>query len=430
MISLESKTVPANIGIHLIPTNKFKTVLVAVFLRQVLERGLAAQTALLPAVLERGSRRYPTFRDLRRRLEELYGAELGAGVVKKGEQHFISFSLEVINDKFAPGENLLHQGMAVLKDLLTDPLLENGAFKSDYVEQEKEQQETEIRSLINNKVNYAMERCIQEMCAGERFGVYRLGDLESLKLISPEGLYRYYSSLLRENALDIFVVGEIDAKETLALVEENFSLPRAAKIKEMPPREGVIVPEKVRFFEERLPVNQGKLTLGYRTNVTYGDSDYPAMLLYNGILGGFPHSKLFQNVREKESLAYYASSRLAKHKGIQLIGSGIEVENYERALQIIQEQVQSIKEGEITPEEMENTRIALISQLMLISDSPAGLVSFYQDGFMGERKDEIEEMIKEIEGLSKNDVVEAANKVFWDTVYFLRSEDGKEGESE
>jgi predicted Zn-dependent peptidase len=428
LISLESKTVPANIGIHLIPTSKFKTVFVTIFVQQVLDRELATQTALLPAVLERGSRRYPTYQDIKRRLEELYGAELGAGVVKKGERHFVSFSLEVINDKFAPGENLLRQGMAVLRDVLIDPLLEDGAFKSDYVEQEKEQQEREILSLINNKVNYALERCIQEMCAGERFGVYRYGDVERLKSITPRRLYKYYSSLLEENAIDIFVVGEVNEEETLSLVEESFSLPRAREAKQMPPKDEPIIPQQVRYFEEKLPVNQGKLTLGYRTNVSYGDEDYLAMLFYNGILGGFPHSKLFQNVREKESLAYYAFSRLAKHKGIQLVGSGIEVKNYERALRIIQEQVQSLKKGEISHEEMENTRMALISQLKILGDNPSSLVSFFQDGLMAEREDEIEDMIRGIERLGKDDIVEAANKVALDTVYFLRSEDGKEGE--
>jgi predicted Zn-dependent peptidase len=428
LISLESKTVPANIGIHLIPTSKFKTVFVTIFVQQVLDRELATQTALLPAVLERGSRRYPTYQDIKRRLEELYGAELGAGVVKKGERHFVSFSLEVINDKFAPGENLLRQGMAVLRDVLIDPLLEDGAFKSDYVEQEKEQQEREILSLINNKVNYALERCIQEMCAGERFGVYRYGDVERLKSITPRRLYKYYSSLLEENAIDIFVVGEVNEEETLSLVEESFFLPRAREAKQMPPKDEPIIPQQVRYFEEKLPVNQGKLTLGYRTNVSYGDEDYLAMLFYNGILGGFPHSKLFQNVREKESLAYYAFSRLAKHKGIQLVGSGIEVKNYERALRIIQKQVQSLKKGEISHEEMENTRMALISQLKILGDNPSSLVSFFQDGLMAEREDEIEDMIRGIERLGKDDIVEAANKVALDTVYFLRSEDGKEGE--
>jgi predicted Zn-dependent peptidase len=184
----------------------------------------------------------------------------------------------------------------------------------------------------------------------------------------------------------------------------------------------------VRYREEALPINQGKLTLGYRTNTSYQDDDYFSLLLYNGILGAFPHSKLFQNVREKASLAYYAFSRLEKHKGIQLIGSGIEIENYQQALEIIQEQVELIKQGNISREEMENTKRGLINQYKILGDSPYSLVNFFLDGVIGGREEGIDYFINKIEGIKKDDVVEASNKVFLDTIYFLRSSDGEGGE--
>lgn len=429
MISLDSKTLPANINIHLLPTPKFKTVLVTVLLQQVLEKQLAAETALIPAVLERGTGKYPSFRDLKIRLEELYGAELGADVIKKGERQILSFSLEVVNDKFAPGENLLRQGLLILRDVISDPFIENGAFKSDYVYQEKEQLAKEIKGLINDKINYALERCIQEMCPAERFGVYRYGSIEELERVSAEGLYEYYRSLLKENPIDIFVVGEVDPKETFDLIQETFNFPRSGEPVQFPPVEVHNIPGEVRYHEERLPVNQGKLTLGYRTNTSYRDEEYVPLMFYNGILGGFPHSKLFQNVREKASLAYYSFSRLEKHKGIQLIGSGIEVENYQQALEIILEQVELIRKGKITREEMENTRRALISAYKVVGDSPYNLVNFYTDGLVGEREEGIDYFIRKIEGIREDNVVEVAHRVHLDTVYFLCSE-GEEGGKE
>jgi predicted Zn-dependent peptidase len=429
LISLDSKTLPANINIHLLPTPKFKTVLVTVLLQQVLEKQLAAETALIPAVLERGTGKYPSFRDLKIRLEELYGAELGADVIKKGERQILSFSLEVVNDKFAPGENLLRQGLLILRDVIGDPFIENGAFKSDYVYQEKEQLAKEIKGLINDKINYALERCIQEMCPAERFGVYRYGSIEELERVSAEGLYEYYRSLLKENPIDIFVVGEVDPKETFDLIQETFNFPRSGEPVQFPPVEVHNIPGEVRYHEERLPVNQGKLTLGYRTNTSYRDEEYVPLMFYNGILGGFPHSKLFQNVREKASLAYYSFSRLEKHKGIQLIGSGIEVENYQQALEIILEQVELIRKGKITREEMENTRRALISAYKVVGDSPYNLVNFYTDGLVGEREEGIDYFIRKIEGIREDNVVEVAHRVHLDTVYFLRSE-GEEGGEE
>jgi len=428
LISLDSKTLPANINIHLLPTPKFKTVLVTVLLQQVLEKELAAQTALIPAVLERGTGKYPSFRDLKIRLEELYGAELGADVSKKGERQILSFSLEMVNDKFAPGEKLLRQGLLILRDVISDPYLENGVFKRDYVYQEKEQLAKEIKGLINDKVSYALERCIQEMCSAERFGVYRYGSIEELERVSAEGLYEYYRSLLKENPIDIFVVGEVDPKETFDLIQETFNFPRSGEPVRFPPVEVHNIPGEVRYHEERLPVNQGKLTLGYRTNTSYRDEDYVPLMFYNGILGGFPHSKLFQNVREKASLAYYSFSRLEKHKGIQLIGSGIEVKNYQQALEIILEQVELIRKGKITREEMENTRRALISMYKVVGDSPYNLVNFYMDGLIGEREEGIDYFIRKIEDVREDNVVEIAHRVHLDTVYFLRSQGEERGE--
>ncbi len=427
MIALESKTLPQNVHMHVMPTAKFKTVMVSVFLQQVLERELASRTALLPAVLERGSRRYPSFKDLKRRLEELYGASLGADVVKKGERHIVTFSLEMVNEKYAGFPDLFREGLSVLRSVVAEPLVQEGGFKKDYVEQEKEQLVREIQNLLNDKVNYALERCVQEMCSGERFGVYRYGSIEDLEPLTPGDLYAYYESLVRENPLDVFVIGEVDPDEIFALLEEAFSFPREDTLQRFPPVGVSAFPRETRYREERLPVQQGKLTMGYRTNTSYGDEDYPALLFYNGILGGFPHSKLFRNVREKASLAYYAFSRLEKHKGIQLLSSGIEVEAYGKALEIILEQVEQMRKGEITAEEMENTRRGLVSQHKTVDDSPYSTTSFFLDGLIAENKASAQEMVRKIEAVQKDDVVEAAQKVYLDTIYFLRTAAGAEG---
>ena len=430
MISLESKTLPVNVNIHLLPTSKFKTTLVSVFLQQALAKELAAKTALLPAVLKRGTRQYPTFRDLKVRLEELYGAALSADVVKKGERQLVSFSLEIINDKFTPGEKLLQQGLSILKDVITDPLLENGGFRQDYVQQEKEQLTKEIRGLVNDKVSYALERCIQEMCSQERFGVYKYGSVEELQPVSTGELYTYYQNILQENPLDVFVVGEIDPENTFALIQDTFSFSRAGNLVELPPVEVENIPAEVSYQEEKLPINQGKLTLGYRTNISYQDEAYPALLFYNAVLGGFPHSKLFQNVREKASLAYYVFSRLEKHKGIQLIGSGIEVSDYEQALEIILQQVEEIKKGQISKEEMKNTKRALLNGLKIVGDSLYSLVGFYMDGLIGKRTEEIEHLMQRIAEVKEEDIVAVAHRVYLDTIYFLRSTNGDERKQE
>lgn len=423
MLDVQMKTIPGNINVHVIPTNKFKTVLVTVLSRQHLSRQWASKTALLPSVLERGSTNYPTYRDLMVRLEELYGAGFSSDVLKKGEQQVLSFSLEVINDLFAPGQELLRQGLSMMNSIINQPLLENGGFKGEYVDQEKGQLVKEIKGVINDKVNYALERCVQEMCDREPFGIFKYGSVEEVEQITPEDLYTYYGKLMAENPLDIYFVGAVDPQDAFTLAEEVFARPNGKIMGKLPPHMVKLVPEQVRYHEEKFPVNQGKLTLGYRTNTAYGDEDYGALLFYNGVLGGFPHSKLFQNVREKASLAYYAFSRLEKHKGIQLIGSGIELQNYDRALEIIMEQVEQLRKGEISNEEMENTRRGLISQYKLIADSPYSMLAFSVDGLLAGRQDEVDYFIHKLESIGIEDVVAAANKVYLDTVYFLSAEE-------
>lgn len=424
----EKKTIPGQIDVHVIPTHKFKTVLVTVLTRQHLSRQMASKTALLPSVLERGNKEHSTYRELMIRLDELYGAGFSSDVLKKGEKQVLSFSLEVINDLYAPGKDLLREGISTMHNIINKPLLENGGFKGAYVEQEKEQLEKEIKGMINDKVNYALERCVQEMCSEEPFGVFKYGSVEQLEQITPEDLYHYYEQLMGENPLDIYVVGAVDPQETFKLVEEIFASANGVKKRcNLPSDQVQHVPQKVLHHEEKLPVNQGKLTLGYRTNTSFSDDDYVPLLFYNGVLGGFPHSKLFQNVREKASLAYYAFSRLEKHKGIQLIGSGIELHNYNRALDIIMEQVEQIKKGEINNEEMENTRRGLINQFKIINDSPYSMLGLSLDGLLGGRQEGIDYYIRKLEETGIDDVVAVANKVFLDTVYFLRAEEEVKG---
>jgi len=422
-LRVEKKTLPGQIDLYVIPTNKFKTVLITVLIRQFLSRELASKTALLPAVMERGSRDYPTYRDLMIRLEELYGAGLSSDVLKKGEKHVLSFSLEVINDLYAPGGELLRQGISVLHSVLNQPLLENGAFKHEYVEQEKEQLAKEIKGFVNDKLNYALERCIQEMCDKEPFGVFKYGSVEELAKITPRDLYAYYEQILTENPMDIYIVGEVEPDVAFGLVGEAFGHRDGQRRREIPPDTVQNIPAEVRYHEERMPVSQGKLSLGYRTNTAYRDDDYAALLFYNGVLGGFPHSKLFQNVREKASLAYFAFSRLEKHKGIQLISSGIEVENYERALEIIMEQVKNIKKGEISGEEMENTRRGLINQFKVVADSPYSMLNLSLDGLLGGKDEGLDYFLRKLAEIEVDDVVAVANKVYLDTIYFLRAEE-------
>jgi len=411
-----------NLFIH--PTVKFKTILVQLIFHRALREDDVTESSLLPSVLQRGSGNYPNRMAIAHRLEELYGTELVSGVTKKGERQLVSFTLDLVHDQYLPGESsLLKKALQVLSDVVTNPVLFDESFKEDYVTQEKEQHEKLIKGLINDKIAYSVERCLQHMCENEPFGVFKYGSVERLKTIDGPSLYHYYRHFLRESPADLHISGDLDLSEVSSLAEQIFTFERGAE-------EAVAatsVQKKigdVRYVQEELDVSQGKLVLGYRTGVTCADDDYFPLLVYNGILGSFPHSKLFQNVREKASLAYYTYSRLEKHKGLMLISSGIEVDNYEKALEIINRQLAEMTRGDFTEEDLENTRSGLRNQFLVEEDSQGLVINRVLDDMLVGREENTAQLLKRLAAVTREDVARVSANVCLDTVYFLTKRGG------
>lgn len=419
MLKFQRRRLNNGMNVYIHPTAKFKTILVQMIFHLKLHRDDATAGSLLPSVLQRGSVRYPTRQLLALRLEELYGTELMAEVVKKGERQLVTFTLDLVHDQYLPGENqLLKKGLEILSDLVGNPVLENGVFKTDYVNQEKEQHEKIIKGLINDKIAYSVERCLQEMCKDEPFGVFKYGTVAQLKAIDSKSLYDFYSRFLAESPLDLHIIGDLDTEATFSLAEHVFGFGRGQEAV-VPATEVRKQAGEVRYIKEELDVSQGKLVLGYRTGLSYGDDDYFPLLMYNGILGSFPHSKLFQNVREKASLAYYAYSRLEKHKGLMLVSSGIEVDNYEKALAIIGRQIADMAGGDFSQEDFDNTKNGLRNQFLVEEDSPGMMINRALDDMLAGRQETTGELLTRLSKVAPEDVVRVAEGVSLDTVYFM-----------
>lgn len=419
MAIFKHKCLENGINVYIHPTVKFKTILVQLFFHRQLRDDEVTQSALLPAVLQRGTGTYPTRQKLALRLEELYGTELMSEVIKKGERQLICYTMDLVHDQYLPEENqLLRKGLEILHDLLTNPLREGDAFKADYVKQEKEQHEKVIKGLINDKIAYAVERCLQKMCEDEPFSVFKYGSLEQLAKLDASSLFQFYQSFLQESPVDLHIIGDLDVEETFALVQSIFTYPRGSE-KKVPPTKTAVEPREVRYLTDEMDVSQGKLVLGYRTGLHYGDDDYAALLMYNGILGTFPHSKLFQNVREKASLAYYAYSRLEKHKGLMVISAGIETSNYDRTLEIINQQVSEMKKGAFSEADLDNTRSGIRNQYLVEEDHPGALINRTVDGILAERVFDTEALVARLNAVTREDIVRVAERIDLDTVYFL-----------
>ncbi|MNW30563.1 Antilisterial bacteriocin subtilosin biosynthesis protein AlbE [compost metagenome] len=414
-----------NIRIHVLPTTRFKTFAISLYAGIPLSSETVTTTALTPFVLRRGTEAYPETIEFREQLERLYGAGFGFDIYKRGNYQIVTFRMDTINDSFVKSnESLLAKSFEFLGEVVTKPALEQGAFRPSYVSAEKETIRKKLESIINDKIRYAAERCIEEMFRNDPYRLHPLGQRSDLDGITPESLFTAYQHWLKRASLDLYVVGDTSLAEVQELVEKSFNLDRPVS-PDYNPEHSKVEQGEVRVVKESLDVNQGKLNLGFRTPITYADERYAAALLYNGILGSYPHSKLFMNVREKASLAYYASSRFDGHKGIMTIQSGIEIDNYDKALEIIEAQLASMKAGEISELEMNQTKAMLRNSLLEIQDSAFEMIAYDFNRVLSGKDRPTEQLLSQVEKVTPQDVVDVANGIHKDTIYFLTGQ--KEG---
>ena len=418
------KEIKSGIKLHTIITEKFKTNLIAIFLSMPITREEVTKNALISAVLRRGSINMPTSLEISKTLEEMYGATFDNGIDKTGDNQILKFYVETINDNYIPqnGENMLKTSIEKLLEIVFNPLIEDGKFNDEYVRQEKENIKRIIESKTDNKAIYANERCIEEMYKNEPFGLYKYGYVEDLESINAESLYKYYQKLIATCKIDIFVSGNVDEK-IAQILEENES------IKKLKERESNIIfeipiKEKVKEQEivEKMDVTQGKIVIGMDLALENTNQKYDT-IVYNAILGGTANSKMFQEVREKASLAYSAGSTYLRYKGNIFIKCGIEIKNYKKTLEIIRKQLDDMKNGNFTDEDIENAKKSIISGIRSIDDEQDTEITYFFGQELTNEKVSTEEYIKNIENVSKQAIIKIANSLQINTIYFLRNKE-------
>ncbi|PLS16740.1 peptidase M16 [Bacillus sp. M6-12] len=403
--------------LHFVKTAKYKTNTLVWKMKAPLEKETVTLRALLPHVLQSNSKHYPTSTELRSYLDELYGASLYVDVAKKGEYHIMTFTMEIANEKFlSDPAPLLEKGFDLLTGILLDPNASGNAFDQSTVDKEKRTLKQRIQSVYDDKMRYSASRLIEEMCKGEPYEAEATGISEMVDGITPSSLYEYYQKALNEDEIDFYVIGDIDSAEVEGLADNKLNLtdrtPRKAPARQ-------ITVDKVNDVIENQDVKQGKLNIGYRTQITYADKEYFALQLFNGIFGGFSHSKLFINVREKASLAYYASSRLESHKGLLLVMSGIENKNYEQAVSIIKEQMQAMKNGDFSDQELSQTKAVVRNQVLETIDVARGLVEILYHNVVAGTSISLDEWLEKTENTTKEEIIKAGERIELDTIYFL-----------
>ena len=408
-------------GVYLtaVQSDKFKTGCFSLNLLRPMKKQEVAANALIPSVLLRGSVRHPDIASISARLDELYGASIGTLIRKKGEVQLVGFYCDYVQDEYVQ-EPVFAPLMEFLSELLLTPRLEGGVFPAGVVESEKQNLLNAMLARINDKRSYANSQLLRTMCAGQPYGVPRIGEPEDLDAITPQSLYAHYEALLATSRVELFYMGSLAPEHVAEVLRQTLkALPRAGEpvpVGTTPAPAARPVQEKT----ERLDVTQGKLSLGFFTDITANDPRYPALVLAATVFGGGATSKLFTNVREQMSLCYYASASFEKFKGVLAVASGVEFSKLETAKKEILRQLEACCKGEISDYELESARGYLVSDLRIAMDSPGRLDDFYMGQILLESSATMQDLSDAIARVTKEEAAQAACALRLDTIYELQ----------
>jgi len=419
--TIDRREIAPGVFFSTVKDNRFKTMKITAVAMVPLTKETAASFALLSQVMTRSCREYPDFTELSKKLSSLYGASLTASVQKIGEMQALSFAVSGIDDRYSlTGESISEELSELLCKVLFEPLVENDSFVKCEVEQERRQLIDMADSELGDKRVYANNKLLEVMCEGEAFSLRKYGNKELINAVTPEDLYNAWKALLSKAVFEIFYVGESSSKTAEKVFTEQFS----GVDREACSVHTALVDraKSVREYTETMEVSQAKLLMGYRTDCSSMDDDIIPMRLMCTILGGSAHSKFFTNVREKQSLCYYCVSRLHRVKGVMVVESGVEFENIEKARKAMEAELDAIRNGDVTDDEIKFAKLAVANSFVSICDSVGGNTEWYVSQLGDKELLSVEEAVEAFQAVTKEQIVEAANKLTLDTVYVLKGE--------
>lgn len=383
----------------------------------------SAVNALVPAVLLRGTVKRPDLRAITVHLDDLYGASVGELVRRVGDYQTVGLYCGFIDDRFAlPGDRVLEPMIDFLRELLLEPVMENGGFSEAYVASEKRNLIATIEAQRNDKRAYTAAQMLKKMCSADSFGIPRLGEKEQVAAIDPVSAYTHYRRILAESPAEIFYVGsaqpELVARKLMNIFRDI-------------PRDLLQLPDHTPFrdggggsYTETMDVAQGKLSMGFVTPIINRRKDFVPMQVFNTVFGAGMTSKLFANIREKQSLCYSIGSGYYGSKGIVTVSAGIDSAMEPKVRQEILNQLEACQRGDITQEELTAAKEAILSGLRAVYDSPGAIEGYEFSAAIGRLALTVEEYRRAVEAVTVEQVAQAAETVRLHTTYFLKGVDG------
>ena len=420
MENVKTYELSKGVNIRLFKTDKFKTNSISFYLHLPLKRETVTRAALLPRVLKRGCEKYPTLGEISKRAEELYGASVALGISKKGDNQAVKVNIQFVSDSFL-NEKISHEVVDLLKQLVMFPKVMENGFDPDWVSQEKENLKNFIEGLINDKKEYAQVKCDEIMFEGDPYGVFEYGYVEDLDDIDEKSLYLFYKELLKNSVIDIWVSGSFDKEKIVSDLKSAFGSLSGRDAEYNKTCLAQIEPEiQIKRVTEPMPTTQSKLVMGFNCGVSPVSREYYSMMMFSCIFGSSPFSKLFNNVREKLSLAYYVFSAVDRQKSYMKISAGIEADKFDAAYDEIMTQLKCMQDGDFSDEEIFSARKYISTSLGSAKDSMAAIENFYMGQIMLGNNESIDQLIERVGEVSREEIIKAANLVQQDTVYFLK----------
>lgn len=399
------------VELFVLPTRKFKTKLLRVHVRARSSEKNAAR-ALVPNLLRRGTRRHPSMALVSRAFESLYGSSWSSSVYKLGHEQITSLRLETVEERFLPGRPALFQpALELTRELLFEPNLQDGRFPSDVFEQERLNHRRDIEAQYNEKMSWAFQRLLDEMFGREPYGRPVLGSVEETDALTGEATIAAWNELRAGLPARVFAVGDFEPAELAAQLDEVVPRPSAAPpLVAAPPARPA--PAAPRVVVERDKVSQSKLVSGRQVDLTnLSEREFDALRIYAGVLGGGFHSRLFQTVREKHSLAYFASASLDRLRGVLYTSCGIDAADREKVSELVEAEIASLRSAPPRDDELEQTRRLMVSSARGMFDSAGGMVETLEAGLAAGRVRTLASICTAVAAVTARDVMEAARRV-------------------
>lgn len=407
---------------HIYETNKFKSVSVSIHFRNKVCKETLAYRALLPAVLSAGSKKYPSKRAISLAFEKLYSTKFAAGIRRSGISYIISFAAFFLDDKYTSSKrSIFNESINLLNEIIQNPLIENNSFKKDIVEKEKKLMIDQVKSIYDNKSLYSLLELKKVMFEGEISSITEKDLLDKLDEVTPQNLYEYYLKMINEDKIDVLIGGNID-QDNINHIQKHFDFKeRVLEYEVMDYSEKEI--SEVKEINEIQDIKQGQLNIGFRTRIRAYSEQSPAMIVFNKILGGYSSSKLFINVREKESLCYSIYSSTDNEIGFLYIKLGIDPDNYQLAKDLVLKQIDDIKNNNFSDEDIIMAKENIISNYMQSQDSLNSIMNKIYIDILYKVPFDLDRLPNKINQVTREDIVNIASKLELDTIFFLTNKE-------